>query len=141
MAKNQQSALVVVDDKTRKLKTVIKDPNLITPTGHFKVYNTTHDIYFILTHGAQRPRGHGAEDRQLRLPMRRLVDVTQDLVVTEDDRGTQNDVSMKVGAAAGEPPPRRSTRFPFHPAAAISSAVSPPARPLNLPIERGTNYE
>jgi nitrite reductase (NO-forming)/hydroxylamine reductase len=44
-AKNQQSALVVVDDKTRKLKTVIKDPKLITPTGHFNVYNTTHDIY------------------------------------------------------------------------------------------------
>ena len=44
-AKNQESALVVVDDKTRKLKTVIKDPRLITPTGHFNVYNTTHDIY------------------------------------------------------------------------------------------------
>jgi nitrite reductase (NO-forming)/hydroxylamine reductase len=44
-AKNQQSALVIVDDKTRKLKTVIKDPRLITPTGHFNVYNTTHDIY------------------------------------------------------------------------------------------------
>jgi nitrite reductase (NO-forming)/hydroxylamine reductase len=44
-AKNQQSALVVVDDKTRKLKAVIKDPRLITPTGHFNVYNTTYDIY------------------------------------------------------------------------------------------------
>ncbi len=44
-AKNQQSALVVVDDKTRKLKTVIKDPRLITPTGHFNVYNTQHDVY------------------------------------------------------------------------------------------------
>jgi nitrite reductase (NO-forming)/hydroxylamine reductase len=44
-AKNQQSALVVVDDKTLKLKTVIKDPKLITPTGHFNVYNTQHDIY------------------------------------------------------------------------------------------------
>ncbi len=44
-AKNQDSALVVVDDKTRKLKTVIKDPKLITPTGHFNVYNTQHDIY------------------------------------------------------------------------------------------------
>jgi len=44
-AKNQQSAMVIVDDKTRKLKTVIKDPRLITPTGHFNVYNTTHDIY------------------------------------------------------------------------------------------------
>ena len=44
-AKNQQSALVVVDDKTRKLKAVIKDPRMITPTGHFNVYNTQHDIY------------------------------------------------------------------------------------------------
>ena len=44
-AKNKESALVVVDDKTLKLKTVIKDPKLITPTGHFNVYNTQHDIY------------------------------------------------------------------------------------------------
>jgi nitrite reductase (NO-forming)/hydroxylamine reductase len=44
-AKNQQSAIVVVDDKTRKLKAVIKDPKLITPTGHFNVYNTQHDVY------------------------------------------------------------------------------------------------
>jgi nitrite reductase (NO-forming)/hydroxylamine reductase len=44
-AKNQQSALVVVDDKTRKLKAVIKDPRLVTPTGKFNVHNTQHDIY------------------------------------------------------------------------------------------------
>jgi nitrite reductase (NO-forming)/hydroxylamine reductase len=44
-AKNQESALVVVDDKTLKLKAVIRDPKLITPTGHFNVYNTQHDIY------------------------------------------------------------------------------------------------
>jgi nitrite reductase (NO-forming)/hydroxylamine reductase len=44
-AKNQESALVVVDDKTRKLKAVIKGKEIITPTGHFNVYNTTHDIY------------------------------------------------------------------------------------------------
>ena len=44
-AKNKQSALVVVDDKTLKLKAVIKDPRLITPTGHFNVHNTQHDIY------------------------------------------------------------------------------------------------
>jgi nitrite reductase (NO-forming) / hydroxylamine reductase len=44
-AKNQPSAIVVVDDKTRKLKTVIKDPRLITPTGKFNVYNTQHDVY------------------------------------------------------------------------------------------------
>ncbi len=44
-AKNKQSALVVVDDKTLELKAVIKDPRLITPTGHFNVYNTQHDVY------------------------------------------------------------------------------------------------
>ena len=44
-AKNQQSAIVVVDDKTRKLKAVIKDKRLITPTGKFNVHNTQHDIY------------------------------------------------------------------------------------------------
>ena len=44
-AKNKESALVVVDDKTLKLKTVIKDPKLITPTGHFNVHNTQHDVY------------------------------------------------------------------------------------------------
>lgn len=44
-AKDKESAIVVLDDKTRKLKTVIKDPELITPTGKFNVYNTQHDIY------------------------------------------------------------------------------------------------
>jgi nitrite reductase (NO-forming)/hydroxylamine reductase len=44
-AKNQTSALVVVDDKTLKLKAVIKDPKIITPTGHFNLYNTQHDVY------------------------------------------------------------------------------------------------
>ncbi|MGB2681395.1 MAG: cytochrome D1 domain-containing protein, partial [Candidatus Competibacter sp.] len=44
-AKDKESALVVVDDKTLKLKTVIKDPKLITPTGKFNVYNTQHDVY------------------------------------------------------------------------------------------------
>ena len=44
-AKNQQSAIVVVDDKTRKLKAVIKDSRLITPTGKFNVYNTQRDVY------------------------------------------------------------------------------------------------
>jgi nitrite reductase (NO-forming)/hydroxylamine reductase len=44
-AKDKESAIVVVDDKTRKLKAVIKDPKLITPTGKFNVYNTQHDIY------------------------------------------------------------------------------------------------
>lgn len=41
----EESALVVIDDKTLKLKHVIKDKRLITPTGKFNVYNTQHDIY------------------------------------------------------------------------------------------------
>jgi nitrite reductase (NO-forming)/hydroxylamine reductase len=43
--KDQESAIVVVDDKTRKLKAVIRDPRLVTPTGKFNVYNTQHDVY------------------------------------------------------------------------------------------------
>ena len=43
--KEQRSAIVVVDDATRKLKKVIKDPRIITPTGKFNVYNTVHDVY------------------------------------------------------------------------------------------------
>jgi len=43
--KEQKSALVIVDDKTRKLKHVIKDDRLITPTGKFNVFNTMNDIY------------------------------------------------------------------------------------------------
>jgi len=43
--KDQTSAIVVVDDKTRKLKKVIKDKRLITPTGKFNVYNTRKDVY------------------------------------------------------------------------------------------------
>ncbi len=44
-ASNLKSAIVVVDDKTRKLKAVITDERLVTPTGHFNVNNTMHDIY------------------------------------------------------------------------------------------------
>ena len=43
--KGQESALVVVDDKTRKLKQVIKGPELVTPTGKFNIYNTVNDVY------------------------------------------------------------------------------------------------
>lgn len=41
----EESAIVVVDDKTRKLKAVIKDKRLVTPTGKFNVYNTVTDTY------------------------------------------------------------------------------------------------
>ena len=44
-AKDKISAMVIVDDKTLKLKKVIKDPRLITPTGHFNVNNTQNDVY------------------------------------------------------------------------------------------------
>ena len=43
--KDQRSALVVVDDKTRELKAVLDDPRLVTPTGKFNVYNTMNDVY------------------------------------------------------------------------------------------------
>ena len=44
-AKDQESAIVVVDDKTLTKKAVIRDKRLITPTGKFNVYNTRADIY------------------------------------------------------------------------------------------------
>ncbi|MDM8565625.1 cytochrome D1 domain-containing protein [Candidatus Halobeggiatoa sp. HSG11] len=43
--KEQTSAIVILDDKTRRLKNIIKDERLITPTGKFNVYNTMHDVY------------------------------------------------------------------------------------------------
>jgi len=43
--KTDQSAIVVYDDKTLKVKKVITDPRMITPTGKFNVWNTQHDIY------------------------------------------------------------------------------------------------
>lgn len=44
-AKDKESAIVLVDDKTLELKHVIKDPHLITPTGKFNVLNTRADVY------------------------------------------------------------------------------------------------
>ncbi len=43
--KAQESAIVVVDDKTLTLKNVIRDKRLVTPTGKFNVYNTRNDVY------------------------------------------------------------------------------------------------
>lgn len=44
-SKDQQSAIVVVDDKTLKPKHVIKGDKVVTPTGKFNVYNTRNDVY------------------------------------------------------------------------------------------------
>jgi nitrite reductase (NO-forming)/hydroxylamine reductase len=41
----EESAIVVVDDRTLKLKKVIKGPQMVTPTGKFNVYNTVKDVY------------------------------------------------------------------------------------------------
>jgi len=41
----EESAIVVVDDRTRTLKHVIKGDKVITPTGKFNVYNTVHEVY------------------------------------------------------------------------------------------------
>jgi DNA-directed RNA polymerase subunit beta' len=59
--------------------------------------------YFISTHGARK----GLADTALKTAnsgylTRRLVDVTQDLVVTEDDCATTNGVSMKALVEGGE---------------------------------------
>ena len=42
---DQRSAIVIVDDKTRKLKHVIDDKRIVTPTGKFNIHNTMHDVY------------------------------------------------------------------------------------------------
>jgi len=44
-AKDQESALVVVDDATLTLEKVVKLPAIVTPTGKFNVANTRNDIY------------------------------------------------------------------------------------------------
>jgi DNA-directed RNA polymerase subunit beta' len=59
--------------------------------------------YFISTHGARK----GLADTALKTAnsgylTRRLVDVTQDLVVTEDDCGTGNGVAMRALVEGGE---------------------------------------
>ena len=41
----EESAIVVIDDRTMKLKSVIKGPRIITPTGKFNVHNTVEDVY------------------------------------------------------------------------------------------------
>ena len=44
-AQQQESAIVVVDDRTRRPIKVIRDRRLVTPTGKFNVYNTQRDVY------------------------------------------------------------------------------------------------
>jgi nitrite reductase (NO-forming) / hydroxylamine reductase len=44
-SKAQESAIVVVDDKTLEKKAVIRDKRLVTPTGKFNIYNTRNDVY------------------------------------------------------------------------------------------------
>ncbi|MCC7427815.1 MAG: c-type cytochrome [Alphaproteobacteria bacterium] len=44
-SQTQESAIVIVDDRTRRLRHVIRDRRLITPTGKFNVYNTQRDVY------------------------------------------------------------------------------------------------
>lgn len=41
----EESAIVIVDDKTRTLKHVIKGERMITPTGKFNNYNTRNEVY------------------------------------------------------------------------------------------------
>jgi len=41
----EESAIVVIDDRTLKLKHVIKGPDIVTPTGKFNIHNTVQDVY------------------------------------------------------------------------------------------------
>jgi DNA-directed RNA polymerase subunit beta' len=59
--------------------------------------------YFISTHGARK----GLADTALKTAnsgylTRRLVDVTQDLVITQDDCGTTNGFAVKALVEGGE---------------------------------------
>ena len=92
--------------------------------------------YFISTHGARK----GLADTALKTAnsgylTRRLVDVTQDLVVIEDDCGTTNGVAMKalveggeVIEAAARPHPRPRRRGRHRQPGNAGNAVSRPAR-------------
>lgn len=42
---NKPSALIIYDDKTLSIKTIIKGKWLVTPTGKWNVYNTMKDLY------------------------------------------------------------------------------------------------
>jgi len=81
--------------------------------------------YFISTHGARK----GLADTALKTAnsgylTRRLVDVTQDLVVTEDDCGTTNGVAMKALIEGGEVVEALRERILGRVAANGSSAVT-----------------
>ncbi len=41
----EESAIVIIDDRTLRLKKVIKGPEIVTPTGKFNVHNTVADVY------------------------------------------------------------------------------------------------
>ncbi|MDH5716968.1 MAG: nitrite reductase [Spirochaetia bacterium] len=42
---DKKGEMIIMDDKTLKEKSRIKDAKMVTPTGKFNVYNTLHDIY------------------------------------------------------------------------------------------------
>ncbi|RUO63509.1 cytochrome D1 domain-containing protein [Pseudidiomarina insulisalsae] len=42
---DEESAIVIVNDKTRQLKHVIKGERIVTPTGKFNNYNTRNEVY------------------------------------------------------------------------------------------------
>jgi nitrite reductase (NO-forming)/hydroxylamine reductase len=41
----EESAIVIIDDRTLKLKKVIKGERIVTPTGKFNIHNTVADVY------------------------------------------------------------------------------------------------
>ena len=115
--KTEPSAIVVVDDKTRTVKTVIKDPRLVTPTGKFNV--TTPSTTFInrlivLAFNAKlkpglRPRFSparvnfalsGPQVRNFKLAGRTIINVN--VCVT-----SLSFSSPRPALAASEPPPER----------------------------------
>jgi nitrite reductase (NO-forming)/hydroxylamine reductase len=41
----EESAIVIIDDRTLTLKKVIKGDRIVTPTGKFNIHNTVADVY------------------------------------------------------------------------------------------------
>ncbi len=80
--------------------------------------------YFIATHGARK----GLADTALRTAdsgylTRRLVDVSQDVIVREEDCGTERGLTMPIGVAAGDGTLRRHDKVETSVYARTATAV------------------
>ena len=67
--------------------------------------------YLTSTHGARKgSRGHRPQDGELRYLTRRLVDVVQDVIVSEHDCGTVDGIEIRAIKDGGEVKQKLSER-------------------------------